>query len=87
MKALFVAALLALLAGCAKEPIVPTGWATTVTKPADPVERSCKTEHPIPEPTSGSAVALARYSSTLLDKIAAIEADRERCGVWAGGQR
>lgn len=88
MKAhVFAIFMLCVLGGCAKEPNVPSNWATTVRPAQDPVEPSCTQEHRLQEPRSGEPESLVRFGSETIDAYARLREDYDKCRTWAKGQR
>ena len=87
MKVSTVVAALVLVAGCTKEPPVPSNWATTVTRARDGVEPSCEQQTELPIPTGGDAQSLSRFGNSAVDAFAKLKELKEKCATWAKGQR
>lgn len=77
-----------LVASCTTtKPNVPGQWATTVTRPRDPVDPSCQQSHRLTEPTNGEPANLVRFGNAAVDDYARLKANYEKCATWAKGQR
>jgi hypothetical protein len=72
-------AVLALFVGCSAAP-QPEPVVVTL---APRVPKECTTRFYVPSPVDGDAASMARYTSTLLDVLAAEAISKDACDAWA----